>query len=361
MEKDQALIETKTGEIVPFDRGPISIDEAKKRIKENQNNAIEILEEGVDWEKVSGIPKPMLKKPAAEKLSRYAGVVGLPPVQAHYEIVEREADPFIEWDFQKKVYKNNRFAGWETIKTRGFYRYRIWCVLKVIGTDIVVGDKIATCSSVDPGKETAMENTILQQAQIRANRQAVMAYIGISDRFTEEEARDEINKRPNGSETSPESQEPNDGDTEGDKEYVFTFGKHEGKSIRSKEVPDQYLGWIVNAWEGAWPELKAICKKEMKRRKEESDSDNGERPESSEPAQEDKPESSDRDLLIAEIIEMEEALLKIDQAYDRTEFRKTFAGNSDFRVATIGGLKNLKENLDNALECSGWTKRGDVE
>lgn len=193
--EEKALVVRETGEIVSFDRGPISIVEAKKRIEENQKNAIGILEEGTDWVRIPGISKPLLAKPAAEKLSRYAGVVGLPPVQAHYEILEREADPFLEWEFEKKTYEKGRFVGLKTIKTRGFYRYRVRCVLNVIGTEIVVGDKLGCCSSSDPGKETAMENTVLQQAQIRANRQAVMAYIGISDRFTEEEAGDETKRR----------------------------------------------------------------------------------------------------------------------------------------------------------------------
>lgn len=217
MAEPRALVVQETGEIVPFDRGPISIDEAKKRIKENQENAIAILEENIDWKKFPGLP-PMLLKPAAEKLSRYAGVVGLPPVQAHYEIIEREADPFREWDFEKKVYDKGKSVGMQTVRTRGFYRYRVRCTLCVLGTEIAVGNKIGVCSSVDPGKETAMENTILQQAQIRANRQAVMAYIGISDRFTEEEAGDEIKRRkeavgdtkgqPKGETTTPSGEIP---------------------------------------------------------------------------------------------------------------------------------------------------------
>lgn len=335
MDDKRDLVETRTGEIIPFDRGPISIEEAKTRIKENQNNAIAILEENVDWKKYPGLDRPMLKKPAAEKLSRYAGVVGLPPVQAHYEILEREADSFLEWEFEKKAYEKGKFVGKKTIKTRGFYRYRVRCVLSVIGTEIVVGDKIGTCSSTDPGKETAMENTILQQAQIRANRQAVMAYIGISDRFTEEEAEDEIKRReeavsgtkgqPKGKPTSKPA------DISG---FRMPFGKHKGELM--VEVPIPYLQWCLDNMENLHDETREIIEDRIKQPEPDPNPNDKTQPEQGDPA---------REALLKEIPELESQWGNIKKEFKPLEVRDAFLECRDLTEAENDALVKYWNNL----------------
>lgn len=368
MNDNKALVETRTGEIIPFDRGPIAIDEAKRRIKQNQYNAIEILEEGIDWVKIAGIPKPVLTKAAAEKLSRYAGVVGLPPVQAHYEILERDVDPFLEWEFEKKTYENGKFTGFKSIKTRGFYRYRVRCVLSVIGTEIIVGDKVGTCSSSDPGKETAMENTVLQQAQIRSNRQAVMAYVGISDRFTEEEAGDEVKRR------KEVDSEGKTGKLENDSGFRMPFGKHKGELIA--EVPTGYLKWCLDNMENLHDETRRTIETEIERQKEAKNSppseDNGKSESEPDPKPDDKtrPESADlpnsatdeqdtksnndRNGLVSEIQALENKLLEIDKVFKPLEFRRSFTGTTDLRKAALHGMKSLealKANLGKAIKA----------
>lgn len=341
MADDKALVVATTGEIIPFDRGPISIAEAKKRIEENQGNAQKILEEGVDWERLPGISKPMLKKPAAEKLSRYAGVVGLPPVQAHYEIIEREADPFKEWDFEKKVFENKRFVGWETVKTRGFYRYRVLCTLYVIGTNIDVGNKIGVCSSVDPGKETAMENTILQQAQIRANRQAVMAYIGISDRFTEEEAKDEVKRRKEAvgdTQGQPKDKAATPSDNSG---FRMPFGKHKGEFI--VDVPIPYLQWCLDKMDNLHDETRKIIEDRIKEPEPDPEPDDKNRPEPGDPARED---------MIAEIPELEAELGKLNDDFKVKTARISTFGTEDItksdNQALIDYWTSLKAEIEKA-------------
>lgn len=337
MAEDKALVVRETGEIVSFDRGPISIVEAKKRIEENQKNAIEILEEGTDWVRVPGISKPLLAKPAAEKLSRYAGVVGLPPVQAHYEILEREADPFLEWDFEKKIYEKGRFVGTKTIKTRGFYRYRVRCVLSVIGTEIVVGDKIGVCSSSDPGKETAMENTVLQQAQVRANRQAVMAYIGISDRFTEEEAGDEVRRRKETVGTTKDQPKGKATTASDDSGFRMPFGKHKGELL--VEIPLPYLQWCLDNMDGLHDETREIIKAEVKRdRNSEPDPkpDDKTQPEKSGPT---------REALLKEIPELERECATLYEEFKPLEARDALVGTRDLTKGADDKLVKYRGTL----------------
>lgn len=143
---------------------------------------------GRDYGKVTGIDKPFLFKPGAERLS---GAYGLYP---SYEIIEKEIDHDRDNTIKEKVW-NNKFKGdksftWGEGKSQGLYRYVIKCTLRVRGSNVAVAEGIGSCSTMEDkyiSRPRNLENTALKMAEKRAYIAATLHAFALSDRFSQDE------------------------------------------------------------------------------------------------------------------------------------------------------------------------------
>ncbi len=214
----------------------VTPSEVRHKILAREEAIRTILDIDRDTYTVPGNDRRALSKAGAEKLACYAPLFGRPAVQPEYEIISYLAEHFKEWDYTVEWYdRKTKERKSETKHARGFYEYTVRCTLKVIGTNKVVGTRDGTCCSIERGKETTMGNTILQQAQKRAFTQAVLGYLAMSDRFTDEETLVEMTSSGELSESG---------------ELVMPFGKHKGTPITG--VPETYLKWLMENGDTQW-------------------------------------------------------------------------------------------------------------
>jgi hypothetical protein len=167
---------------------PAALVEAHKEVSALITSA---LEKDRDYGTVPGTNKPTLLKPGAERLALAFGAV------PKYAIIEqeREHDRVVPWTKQKKVWAN-KFKGdreftlqAESGESLGLYRYVVRCTLIQRETDIVLGEGIASCSTLESkyiDRPRDCENTTLKMAQKRAFVAAVLNAFALSDRFTQD-------------------------------------------------------------------------------------------------------------------------------------------------------------------------------
>jgi hypothetical protein len=167
---------------------PAALVEAHKEVSSLIANA---LEKDRDYGTVPGTNKPTLLKPGAERLALAFGAV------PKYAIVEqeREHDRAVPWTKQKKIWAN-KFKGdrdftyqVESGESLGLYRYVVRCTLVQRETDVVLGEGLASCSTLESkyiDRPRDCENTTLKMAQKRAFVAAVLNAFALSDRFTQD-------------------------------------------------------------------------------------------------------------------------------------------------------------------------------
>lgn len=158
--------------IVPFKRSSsatssivpefaITLKEARKRIDMLKKFVDELMTPGIDYGIVSGVNKPTLLKPGAEKLCDAFG-------------------------FSKRVEVTNRLEDWY----RGVFHYEVKVTLICKRSGLIEAEGIGCCNS----KETAytdqaghdIVNTIVKMAKKRALIDAVLSSTRSSDLFTQD-------------------------------------------------------------------------------------------------------------------------------------------------------------------------------
>jgi hypothetical protein len=167
---------------------PAALVEAHKEVSALITSA---LEKDRDYGIMPGTVKPTLLKPGAERLALAYGAV------PKYAIVEqeREHDRLVPWTKQKKIWAN-KFKGdrdftWqsESGESIGLYRYVVRCTLIQRETEVVLGEGLASCSTLESkyiDRPRDCENTALKMAQKRAFVAAVLNAFALSDRFTQD-------------------------------------------------------------------------------------------------------------------------------------------------------------------------------
>lgn len=146
------------------------------------------LVEGRDYGAIPGTTdKPILFKAGAERL---CGAFGVYP---RFTIVSAEVDHDreVNWTKRQKKWKNRKFAGWQETSgvSLGLYRYVIECELVSRATGEVVGQALASCSSMESryiDRPRDVEGTCLSIATKRAHVAAVRLAFGLSGAFATE-------------------------------------------------------------------------------------------------------------------------------------------------------------------------------
>lgn len=189
-----------------------SIGELIAARKETADLIAQNLKEGRDYGLIPGVDKPSLFQPGAEQVNAWFGVR---PV---FTIVEKEIDHSAvnEWIKQKwtkaakpdqAVCDEMRAAGtgkfrkakngeWDWLvradergTATGVYRYVVSCELVHRATGEVIGQAVASCSSLESkycDRPRESENTVLQMAEKRAYVRVTRNTYGLSDRFTQD-------------------------------------------------------------------------------------------------------------------------------------------------------------------------------
>lgn len=136
-------------------------------------------------------PKMMLLKPGADRITTALGA------QPRFTIVEQELDHDRDVRFtkRKKVWRDGangrRTFDWKVEEgtARGFYRFVVKCEIVSHDTGAVLGEAIATCSSLEAkycDRPREVENTLIQMACKRAHSASVLRATGLSGRFSGE-------------------------------------------------------------------------------------------------------------------------------------------------------------------------------
>lgn len=345
-------------EVVSLEQRPLSISEVKQSIADREKAINAVLEKGKDTYKLSDQDKDALSKAGSEKLAYYAPLFGRPAVYPDYATVKEQIEPFRKWTMIKKCFdKYKKETVKKEIEIRGWYSYTEKCTLRVLGTDQITGTREGTCMSSDPGKETATANTIQQQAQIRAFRQAVLAYLAMSDRFTDEEAADEKEKRSevDGDDIpAPASNMPSRFGSEDKQskchfcgEYHILQGDPLYKHPEMKNEKGKPAWGHKDCYAATFKPTEKPSDSDSQESKQSIQGDDGDDAHvTSEAAQPSYVGNSD---LITKIQELENKLVESDKTFKPLEVRKAFAGGTDLRTCTDDQLNNLKENLEAAL------------
>lgn len=139
----------------------VSIEEARQRIELLQAFIKEMMQEGTDYGRIPGVPKPSLLKPGAEKLAEI-------------------------YNLAKYVEVLQRTENWEG----GIFAYEIKVSLVNKKTGLTEAEGIGSCNSRE--KKYAVQdpysiiNTILKMAKKRALVDAVLSATRSSDLFTQD-------------------------------------------------------------------------------------------------------------------------------------------------------------------------------
>lgn len=189
-----------------------SVGELIAARKETADLIAKNLKEGRDFGLIPGVDKPSLFQPGAEQVNAWFGVR---PV---FTIVEKEIDhaSVNEWVKQKwakaakpdqAVCDEMRAAGtgkfrkgkggdWEWfVRTdergtaTGVYRYVVSCELIHRSSGEIIGQAVASCSSLESkycDRPRESENTVLQMSQKRSYVRVTRNTYGLSDRFTQD-------------------------------------------------------------------------------------------------------------------------------------------------------------------------------
>lgn len=212
-------------QIVPHEKVDILPPDIMERIEEakKQNQALmllmkELLQEGVDYGRVKGVPKPFLHQPGAQQLCLIFKM--RPTFEKIDSIVDFNQDPvYISFEYKCKLFhrESDMFLG-EGVGSANSYE-RKYRYLKD-GTEVK-----------DPLDK---QNTLVKMAKKRAFVDAVLNVTGASRLFTQDE--DLMDEYDVEQTTENGKQDPG--------EVVLTFGKHKGKKL--KDIPDHYLQWVAN-------------------------------------------------------------------------------------------------------------------
>ena len=155
---------------------PVELIEAHK---EAASVIREALEDGRDYGRIPGAgDRKVLLKAGAERLSV---AFGLRPV---FSIISAEAD------HDREVHYTDRYK--KAAVSTGLYRYVVKCQLERDG--VVVGEGIGSCSTMEQkyvSRPRDCENTVLKMAKKRAQVDAVLSTLSLSDRFTQDVVDDE--------------------------------------------------------------------------------------------------------------------------------------------------------------------------
>jgi hypothetical protein len=156
---------------------PVELIEAHK---EAASVIREALEDGRDYGLIPGAGnRKVLLKAGAERLSV---AFGLRPV---FSIMNQEAD------HDREVHYTDRYKKPQV--STGLYRYVVKCQLERDG--VVVGEGIGSCSTMEQkyvSRPRDCENTVLKMAKKRAQVDAVLSTLSLSDRFTQDVVDDEV-------------------------------------------------------------------------------------------------------------------------------------------------------------------------
>lgn len=146
------------------------------------------LKEGRDYGKIPGTDKPTLYKAGAERTNAAFGCA------PRYRVITAEIDHDreVEWTKRKKEWsgpKGNRRYKWVTESgvSLGLYRYVVECELVHRGSGVVVGQGIASASTMESkyiDRPRDSENTVLKMGEKRAFTAATLNAFGLSDEFT---------------------------------------------------------------------------------------------------------------------------------------------------------------------------------
>jgi len=211
-------------QLVPHEKVDILPPDIMERIEEakKQNQALmllmkELLQEGVDYGRVKGVPKPFLHQPGAQQLCL---IFKMRPVFEKIDsILDFDREPaYISFEYKCKLYhrESDMFLG-EGVGSANSYE-RKYRYLKD-GTEVK-----------DPLDK---QNTLVKMAKKRAFVDAVLNVTGASRLFTQDE--DLMDEYDVEQTTENGKQDPG--------EVVLTFGKHKGKKL--KDIPDHYLQWVA--------------------------------------------------------------------------------------------------------------------
>ena len=219
--EEKAVIKINEKEVLPADIGQ-RIQEAKR-----QNNALmtmmdELMQDGIDYGKVPGVPKPFLHQPGAQQL----GLVFKfrPEFVKVDSIIDFNQDPvFLSYEYKCKLYHKE--------------------------TDVFLGEGVGSCNNYERKykyyrDKTVFEdpldrqNTIIKMAKKRAYVDATLNVTGASRLFTQDQ---DLVEHDLSGENENGSTENNPGD------YKMPFGKHKG--VKLKKLDKGYLNWIVGQME----------------------------------------------------------------------------------------------------------------
>jgi len=251
--KNKEINITEKREVLPADINE-RIQEAKR-----QNNALmtmmeKLLQDGIDYGQVPGIPKPFLHQPGAQQL----GLVFKfrPEFYKIDSVIEFEQQPvFLSYEYKCKLFhkENDTFLGEGVGSCNNYERKYKYYKDKTLFEDPL--DK---------------QNTIIKMAKKRAYVDATLNVTGASRLFTQDadlveyEMGDGVNN-VNDLEDNPE-------------EYEMPFGKNKG--VKLKDLDSGYLNWLgeqMKAKDNLGLEVKSMAEKYLKKlntEKKENKADN---------------------------------------------------------------------------------------
>lgn len=216
--EENKVIKIEEKEVLPADISQ-RIQEAKR-----QNNALmtmmdELMQEGIDYGKVPGVPKPFLHQPGAQQL----GLVFKfrPEFIKMDSVIDFNQDPvFLSYEYKCRLYHKE--------------------------SDVFLGEGVGSCNNYERKykyyrDKTVFEdpldrqNTIIKMAKKRAYVDATLNVTGASRLFTQDEDLVEHDLSAGNNNKSIDINDPG--------EYKMPFGKNKG--VKLKNLDEGYLNWIV--------------------------------------------------------------------------------------------------------------------
>ncbi len=258
-------------DVLPPDIGE-RIDEAKRQNKALMALMNELLEEGTDYGREPGIPKPFLHQPGAQQL----GLVFKfrPEFEKIDSTIDFSQSPiFVSYEFRCKLHQRDsgKFLGEGVGSCNNYekkYRYH----------------KDGTTFK-DP---LDRQNTLLKMAKKRAYVDATLNVTGATRLFTQDQ--DQV-KSYNNSNNNNKDVTP--------AETVMPFGKHKGEKL--KDIPGGYLKWLSKNANGEALQDKA--EKVLQQKKEsKNDNNNNTKDNENNTAKDSEKKLTQRDKEVKEIV-----------------------------------------------------------